>query len=221
MQIIWTFPRDTNGHICYGEISMYMYVWHENSIEMYGGDTSRGHSVRIPRSGHCSTLRFSHCSSPCVPIRDGICVMSWDPTKGLDVSCLEAYWLSHVPITEIILNDYLLLAQYLHSKLARKLITCFSTVVLGWDIPPHEIYITVRSTKNGHVGITKWTYFHKGYNRFNTYGFVWLLWEVLYTLKFSTIDSLENSPQTSSSPHTLAWYLYIYYLFIQVVEADL
>lgn len=48
----------------------------------------------------------------------------------------------------IILDNYLLVVQCLHSKPAMKLITCFPTVDF-FDMPPPEVYIMVLSTTNG------------------------------------------------------------------------
>lgn len=73
----------------------------------------------------------------------------------------------HELFSMIILDNYLLVAQCLHSKLAMKQITCFPTVDF-FDMPPPKVYIMVLSTTNGHVSLMKWAYFHKVYNRFNT-----------------------------------------------------
>lgn len=54
----------------------------------------------------------------------------------------------HELFTMVILDNYLLVVQCLHSKPAMKLITCFPTVEF-FNMPPPEVYVMVLSTTNG------------------------------------------------------------------------
>lgn len=96
----------------------------------------------------------------------------------------------------IILDSYLLVAQYSHLKLAARLVTYFPIADFYFAIPPNESYIIVFSTINGHVAIMRWAYFHEVYDRLNT-----SMHSLCYYKEFHTSEGVSTK---DSSLHTLA-----------------